>query len=108
MDAHKLQVKLFAEPDAARALSLEAFIPVFHGWIKHQVLTELLIDVANYAHVPQGPGVVLIGHGADYFMDQGEGRRGLLHNRKRVPPAPSARLADAFRRVIHAAHLLEQ
>jgi hypothetical protein len=106
MDAHKLQLKLFAEP--AAGLELEGFIPVFHDWIKHERLGELLIDVANYAHVPQGPGVVLIGHGADYFMDESEGRLGLLYNRKRDTPEPGARLADTFRRAIHAALLLEQ
>ena len=51
--------------------------------------------------------MVLIGHGADYFMDEGEGRLGLLYNRKRAEPPPAERLADAFRRTVHAARLLE-
>src|SRR5262245_59492237 len=106
MNAHKLQVKIFAEP--APGLALETFIPVFHRWIKNQVLKELTIDVANYAHVPEGPGVVLIGHGADYFMDEGEGRLGLLHNRKRSGPGPAERLEDLARRTLHAASLLEK
>jgi len=106
MDAHKLQLKIFAEEGAA--LELETFIPIFHGWIKNQLLNELMIDVANYAHVPQGPGVVLIGHGSDYFVDQGEGRLGLLYNRKRMAPEPGARLTDAFSRALHAALLLEK
>ena len=54
------------------------------------MLPELLIDVANYAHVPKGPGVVLIGHGSDYFMDEGEGRLGLLYNRKRAGRRPAS------------------
>jgi hypothetical protein len=106
MDAHKLQLKIYAQP--GHGLELEDFIPVLHGWIKNQVLKELTIDVANYAHVPEGPGVVLIGHGSDYFLDEGEGRLGLLYNRKRAAPEPGARLADAFRRAIHAAALLEK
>jgi len=107
MNAHKIQVKLFFRPDSA-APPLQAFIPVFHGWIAQHTLPELLIDVANYAHVPAGPGVVLIGHGSDYAIDEQQGRRGLLYSRKRQPPTPSARLGDAFRRAIHAALLLEQ
>jgi hypothetical protein len=107
MDAHKLQLKLFA--DAQPGLSLEAFIPVFHRWIKDRVLTDdTLVDVANYAHVPQGPGVVLIGHGADYFMEEGGGRLGLLFNRKRAAPPPGERLGDLFRHAIHAALLLQR
>ena len=91
MDAHKLQLKLFADAQPGR--SLEDFIPVFHRWIKDRVLTDdTLVDVANYAHVPEGPGVVLIGHGADYFMDEGGGRLGLLFNRKRAEP-PAGRAA---------------
>ena len=67
-----------------------------------------MIDVANYQHVPQGPGVVLIGHGADYFLDEGEGRPGLLHNRKRAGLPPGERLADLARRTLNAAALLEK
>jgi len=108
MDAQRLQLKIFAIPDSAQALEAEAFIGVFHGWIKERVLSELVIDVANYLHVPKGPGVVLIGHGADYFMDDGEGRLGLLYNRKRAGPPPADRLTDLVRRTLHAALLLER
>ena len=58
--------------------------------------------------MPQGPGVVLIGHGADYFLDEGEGRPGLLHNRKRAGLAPGERLGDLARRTLNAALLLEK
>jgi hypothetical protein len=105
MQPHKLQLKLFTE--TAQGVSPEAFIAVFHDWIKHHRLPELLIDVANYGHVPKGPGVALIGHACDYFIDEGDGRLGLLHSRKRAAPAPAERLADAFRRTLHAAALLE-
>jgi hypothetical protein len=107
MDAQKLQLKLFLTADSARAVRLDALIPVFHRWIREHVLPELLVDVANYAHVPGGPGVVLIGHGSDYFFDQGEGRPGLLHNRKRAGLPPAERLQDLARRTLHAAALLE-
>lgn len=105
MQAQKLQVKIFALPGPAPAA--EAFIPIFHQWIKNKVLPELMIDVANYAHVPKGPGVVLIGHACDTFMDESEGRLGVLHNRKRGAPLPEQRLDDAFRRALQAAILLE-
>jgi hypothetical protein len=105
VQAHKLQVKIYAAPSSAAAP--EAFIPIFHAWIKHRVLPELMIDVANYAHVPKGPGVVLIGNDSDYFIDEGDGRFGLLYNRKRSPPPPAERLSDAFRRALRAARLLE-
>lgn len=108
MDPQKLQLKIFATPESARTTPPELLIPIFHRWIKEHVLPELLIDVANYGHVPEGPGVVLIGHGSDYFMDEGEGRLGLLHNRKRAGFGPADRLADLARRTLHAAALLER
>jgi hypothetical protein len=108
MEAHKLQLKIFVTTDSAPALEVESFIPVFHRWIKEHVLGEPLVDVANYAHVPEGPGVVLIGHDSDYFMDQGGARLGLLHSRKRVGPPPGERLNDLARRTLHAADLLER
>ncbi|HEY0705479.1 MAG TPA: hypothetical protein VGG33_01710 [Polyangia bacterium] len=105
MDATKLQLKIFAV--AGGDTSLEAFIPVLHRFIKEHKLPELLVDVANYAHVPQGPGVVLIGHGSDYFIDEADGRRGLLFNRKRQAPAPELRLQDTFARAVQAAIMME-
>jgi hypothetical protein len=108
MDAQKLQLKIFVTPESARTLEPDAFVPIFHRWIKERVLPELLIDVASYVHVPEGPGVVLIGHGSDYSMDEGEARLGLLHNRKRAGMGPSDRLADLVRRTLHAASLMER
>jgi hypothetical protein len=104
MNALKLQAKLFF--DGARP-PLESFIPVLHDWVKHHKLPELLVDVANYAHVPKGPGVALIGHESDYYIDDSEGRSGLLYSRKRETIAPTDRLADSFKRLLAAAALLE-
>jgi hypothetical protein len=108
MDPHKLQLKIYATPASAKDFEAESVIPVFHRWIKDHALPELTIDVANYGHVPEGPGIVLIGHGSDYFLDEGEGRLGLLHNRKRSGFAPGERLSDLARRTLHAAALLEK
>jgi hypothetical protein len=66
------------------------------------------VDVANYSHVPGGPGVGVVGHASDYFVDQSVHGQGLLYSRKREAPAPSERLGDAFRRALQAAILLEQ
>jgi hypothetical protein len=106
MDAYKLQAKIFL--DGGEAPDLEPLVPVFHDWIKHHRLNELLVDVANYAHVPKGPGVGIVGHEADYFVDLGENRPGLLYSRKRQAPPPEERIEDTFRHALHAAQMLEQ
>ena len=106
MLSERLQLKLYLEP--SEHFELEALIPVFHRFIRDQVLKELLIDVIDYSHVPDGPGVVLIGHGADYYVGALDGAYGLVYSRKRGGPGPDARLEDALRRLINAARLLEQ
>jgi hypothetical protein len=100
----KIQVKYFAQAPVA----LEHLVPVFHRWIRDRVLGELMIDVADYGHVHHGPGVVLIGHACDYFMDQGEGRLGLLYSKKRDPGAAEGRIEDGFKKALEACRLLEQ
>jgi hypothetical protein len=70
------------------------------------VLDELLIDVADYRHVPYGPGVVLIAHDAHYAMDTAEGRPGLLYSRRRETHLSRRALQsveDRLRSVLHCA-----
>lgn len=104
---HRIQAKLFLEEGTP--VDLTAVVPVFHRWIQNQALGELLIDVANYAHVKDGPGLVLIGHEADYAVDLTHGRPGVLYTRKRDVPATSAEaLSLALEQVLRAARLLEE
>ena len=106
MEVHRIQLKVFAPPSFV--IDAHASIRVFHRWIKEHVLPEQLVDVVDYSHVHQGPRVALIGHGSDYYLDDGAGRPGLLYFRKREAPPPHERLADAFRRCLTAARLLER
>jgi hypothetical protein len=104
MEANKVHVKVYATKAPAPA----ELVPVFHRWIRDKVLDELAIDVADYEHVHQGPGVVLVGHEFDYYWDLGEGRPGLIYSRKRATPPPGTRLSDAVRRALVGCRLLEQ
>ena len=58
MDTPKFDLKLFLHD--ASDLQLHTLIPVFHGWIQTRALADVLIDVVDYRHVPDGPGVMLI------------------------------------------------
>jgi hypothetical protein len=106
MEAKKLQVKFFLENESVK---LEDIVPVFHAWIReHKLGTEMLVDVADYAHVQDGPGVVLIGDASDYYLDLADGRPGLLYSRKRwASENASERVEDALRRALNACRLLE-
>lgn len=85
-------------------LSLEAVIPVFHSWIQDQIFDEVLLDVADYQHVKDGPGVVLIGHEADYSLDNTDGRVGVRYNRK-APFSDAGSNEDRLRQAVRAAML---
>ncbi len=67
-----------------QGLDLDPVVAVFHSWIQDQVCDELLLDVADYRHVHGGPGVILIGHQADYSIDNTDDRLGVRYNRKDV------------------------
>ena len=90
----KLDLKVLASRESAAAP--EEFIPVFHRWITERVLPELLIDVADYSHVHQGPGVLLVGHDAIYAYDESRGEPGLLYSRRRetAPETAGIRTLD--------------
>jgi hypothetical protein len=109
MDSHKLSLKLFA--DNAERLTHDAFVPIFHHWIQEQGIPgHLLIDVADYAHVPNGPGTLVVAHEANIHFDREEGRPGLFYQRKQpIQGAESfrERLAAVFRAAVFAANKLQ-
>jgi hypothetical protein len=106
MDLHRVVIKFFAADGAG--VRLDEFIPVFHRWIQRHAVEGMLVDVADYGHLPQGPGVVLVAHEADYSMDTMEGPLGLLYNRKTPSPGRLAdRIAAAFKAALGACVKLE-
>jgi len=107
MNVQHINIKLFIEnPDT---VNLADYSAVFNTWIQKHVLDELLIDVADYLHVQNGPGLLLIGHEADYSLDNRAGRLGLLYNRKKqLEGTTQEKLAQATRAILIAARLLEK
>ncbi|MBI4081587.1 MAG: hypothetical protein HY423_03145 [Candidatus Lambdaproteobacteria bacterium] len=107
MEMQHLDLKLpLAQP---ADLPLEALIPVFHRWVREQVAEELLIDVADYRHLAGGPGLLVIGHEANYGLDLTGGRPGLRYTRKvALPGGLAAQLATGLRALGQARERLEQ
>ena len=106
MELQHVNVKLLVkEPEK---LDLEPVIPVFHTWIQDRVCEELLLDVADYRHVEGGPGVVLIGHEANYSVDNSDNRLGVRYNRKAALDGSNQdRLEQAARAALTACQRLE-
>jgi len=100
-----VNVKIFA---SQADINLVDAIPVFHKWIQDSTVPELVIDVADYKHVPDGPGIMLIGHEADYSLDETDGRLGLLYNRKvAVSGSPQEALRQAYNAALLATKKLQ-
>ena len=109
-DAAALQrfsLKVFADPASAGAPS--TLIPVFHQWIQEHAVPGLLIDVADYTHLVDGPSVLLVAHEANYALDETGGRPGLSYTRKQPLDGTFAeRLTVAAAALLRAARRLEE
>ena len=108
----RIKIKfLVKEPDA---VNLSQFTPIFHKWIRERSVPGLLIDVADYAHVPNGPGIMLIGHEGDYNIDMANGQPGLVYDRKlaweeegTANDTLQRRLQSVFSHALQACHAIE-
>jgi len=77
------------------ALDLAPAIDVFHRWIQNEYGDHLLFDVADYRHVPAGPGVILVAHEAIYGLDESGHQLGLHYNRRTEEQGEPQRVISA-------------
>lgn len=82
-DIYRVCAKLYAHEPVAIGDDAEVFVPIFHEWIREQRLDVVAIDVADYAHVPDSPGIMLVSHEAHFALDRSDGQFGLLVQRRR-------------------------
>ena len=101
----RFSLKLFVTD--GRDVNPNDIITIFHRWIRERAVPGLLIDVADYGHLPEGPNVLLVAHEANYAFDCA-GRPGLAYATKRSSPGALAdRVAGAARILIAAARRLQ-
>ena len=104
MELQKLNVKFFA--DAGHEIPLARFIDIFHGWIQNT--DGDYHDVADYSHMQNGPGIVLIARDANISIDETGNRRGLLFNRKTdLSGSNQEKLQSVFRSALGCCRKLE-
>lgn len=107
MDLHKFGIKFFAAD--AEGVDILRLIPVYHRWIQQGALEDLLIDVADYSHVPAGPGVMLIAHEGNYALDETSHQPGVLYYSKRkLNGELQERLVEVARKALSAAELMSR
>lgn len=80
-------------------------VPIFQRWIQEHSVEGLLIDVIDYKHVHNGPGILLIADEGDYGYDLGDGQVGLKYTRKRFLPET---LSDALHQAFRLAYIASQ
>lgn len=107
MDLHKFGIKFFTV-DGDR-LDILKLIPMYHRWIQQGALEDLLIDVADYSHVPGGPGVMLIAHEGNYALDETGRERGVLYYSKhQLADELPERFARVAGKALKAAQLMSR
>lgn len=107
MEAIKaVDVKVFATQ--GESIGAYELMGVLQRWIREHTVPGVLIDVADYSHIPDGPGVILVGHEGNVSVDYAGGRMGLLYRYKwpAEPDTPS-RIEAALRYALDAAAKLE-
>ncbi|HEY7393421.1 MAG TPA: hypothetical protein VH559_01170 [Gemmatimonadaceae bacterium] len=104
-NVRRVCAKLYA--DRALALKDDVFVALFHEWIQKRSLPGVLLDVADYMHVPDGPGIILVGYATTFALDRGDGRFGLLAQRRRPDRDARSAIASAVRELLEVATRLE-
>ena len=103
----RVGVKVFVEDQ--EAFDRARMIEVFHRWIQEDRLPGTLVDVHDYTHVQEGPGVLLIAHEWHLRTDEAGARIGLEYELKREASGTLAeRLRGAIVGVLEAAAALEE
>ena len=106
MELQKFGIKLFFQQNGS--YPYRDFIPELHRWIQNDLIPDhILIDVVDYSHIPDGPGIMLVTHEGHFTLDQEDHKPGILYMRK---TDISGSFKDRFNRVlsitIQAAQLL--
>jgi hypothetical protein len=105
-DFQHINVKIFAREGST--VDWHALIPIFHRWIREQALPGMLLDVADYAHVPAGPGMMIIAHDAHYALDNRQNRLGFLYNRRTAAEGTNQdRIRQAYEAALVGASMLQ-
>ena len=103
----QIDIKVFAE-DASDVKAAE-FIAVFQRWIRDHTIPGILIDVADYSHIHNGAGVILVGHERNLSIDYVDGRMGLLvHYKRPAEETLEKRIEAAIKFAFNACTLLEE
>ena len=92
----RIQIKILA--DTPPGLSIEPFLEIFGRWRHEAADPAQWVDLADYAHMSRGPGVVLIGHRISIGFDIDAPQSGIVFTaRKGMSGSDGEKISAAFR-----------
>ncbi|MBI3933794.1 MAG: hypothetical protein HY316_03825 [Acidobacteria bacterium] len=80
-DLQRIHIKILT--DAPADLKLGPFIEIFGRWRMEKDHQAGWVDLADYAHVPRGMGIVLVGFRANFSFDMSDPAPGILYAAKK-------------------------
>ena len=99
MELQRINVKLFT--DAGEKITLTPFLDIFARWREDAAHPSRWIDLADYAHVVKGPGVMMIGKQGNLGLDLADPGPGILYaNKQDLEGTTEDRLMETFRRCL--------
>lgn len=104
-DIQKISIKILT--DAPVTLSLEPFLAIFGRWRSDSSHPAQWVDLADYAHMVRGPGIVLVGTLCNFSFDMGTAAPGILYSSKKgLEGSPAERLRSALQSCFELASAL--
>jgi len=96
IDLQRIHINILT--DASPSLNLVPFLSLFARWRADKNHPAGWVDLADYAHVPRGAGVALIGSRANFSFDLAGPAPGILYvARKGLAGVPAERFAAALK-----------
>ena len=108
MDLQKFGIKLFFQPNGS--YPSQDFIPELHRWIQNNSIPQhMLIDVVDYSHIPDGPGIMLIAHEGQFSFDLENNQPGVFYLRKtKLNGNFDERIHSVLNTTVHSAGLIQK
>lgn len=96
-DLQRIDVKILA--DAPSELNLDPFLAIFGRWRHDADHPADWVDLADFAHMLRGPGVMIVGKQGNFSVNLHDPGLGLLYVGKKDYEGPNdGRILEAFRR----------
>ena len=104
-DLQRIHVKMLAQ--APPGFRLDPFLAIFGRWRQDKNHPAQWVDLADYAHMARGPGILLAGHQGNFAIDLNRPGLGVLYaGKKDFGGSNDERIVEAFRRCLDLAKAL--